>query len=144
MRVGDVCTRSVVHRSRNASALEAAKLMRETARGINRTGQSVSRIALSNERLGQDDPSSAGCAMMIKSETRPFAAIRSASGPGSAGKRADRPLLCGTIDVTLSSRSENKARAVRYSSGPSKRATSSNGLLSTVSTVTEGVLDGAA
>lgn len=29
MRVGDVCTRPVVHRSRNASALEAAKLMRD-------------------------------------------------------------------------------------------------------------------
>jgi predicted transcriptional regulator len=29
MRVGDVCTRSVVHCSRNASALEVAKMMRD-------------------------------------------------------------------------------------------------------------------
>ena len=50
-------------------------------------------------KIGQAGPSPAGCAMMIKSETRPFAATRSASVPGSAEKPADKPLPGVTIDV---------------------------------------------
>ena len=47
MRVGDVCTRSVVHCTKNASALEAAKLMRDGH---------IGNVVIVNERDGRTEP----------------------------------------------------------------------------------------
>jgi predicted transcriptional regulator len=47
MRVGDVCTRSVVHCSRNASALEVAKMMRD---------DNIGNVVVVDDRDGQKVP----------------------------------------------------------------------------------------
>jgi len=47
MRVGDVCTRSVVHCTKNASALEAAKLMRDGH---------IGNVVIVDERDGRTEP----------------------------------------------------------------------------------------
>src|SRR6185312_4162003 len=89
-------------------------------------------------------PGRLGPSRMCNNETRPFTASRSASVPGSAEKRAERTLPCGPIDDAFSKRSEKRMRAARCSSVPSRRATASAGLSSTVSTVTEAAFEGAA